>query len=109
MNVHSGGSEAAPSTLGGIWKGCREVAGPLDFFMGVCPMDSTALNQAPYFANPAEVKEPQEGNGDAGSPQTAVCQWEPQLKAFGEPTGMSCVPERWPFPLLQGAGGGEDH
>lgn len=57
MNVHSGGSEAAPSTPGGIGKGCREVAGPLDCFMGVCPMDSTAQNQASRFAIPAEVKE----------------------------------------------------
>lgn len=42
MNVHSGGSEATPIHSGWDLEGVQGG--------GICPMGSTAQNQAPYFA-----------------------------------------------------------
>lgn len=37
---------------------------------------------------------PAKGSGDAGNSRTAASQWEPPRQGFGEPAGMSCVPEK---------------
>lgn len=119
MNVRSGGSKATQSALGGIWRGCREVASVLWTFSWASVLRAAQRRIRPRIlplervtprssGRGGQTSSPGTGTGDAGNPRTAACRWEPQRQGFGEPAGMRCVPEKGPFPLLQGVGGGED-